>query len=370
MAIETDTWVWYDPNTTYPMGATPQSGFATALIGHSIDLSTYTNDATWVDANDDEFIDDLDTRAPQNADSVVAPAGEGLEIDGEFQQVSSYAIFSASFVFQGESGDVGFQTQIQVYQLADGTVAFRFHDNEVEALIAAGRTPDDFTDITLTSLVRFEQGMVVSEHDTAFPCFAAGTLVDTAQGAARVEDLNCGDLVKTMDRGLVPIAWIGRRAVAVSGDERLRPVRIRKGALGDGLPSRDLWVSQQHRMLIRSRIVRRMFGTDEVLVPARLLLDLDGIEIDRSFAEITYVHFMCAGHEVVFAEGAPAESLYLGPEARKMLGEETLAEIFRLFPALREYAVNPQPARALVKGPRAKQLAFRHQKNSRAPLVA
>jgi len=53
----------------------------------------------------------------------------------------------------------------------------------------------------------------------------------------------------------------------VAGRQKTAPVCIRKGALGAGLPDKDLLLSQQHRLLVRSRVAERMFGTSEVLIP-------------------------------------------------------------------------------------------------------
>ena len=93
-----------------------------------------------------------------------------------------------------------------------------------------------------------------------------------------------GDLVRTLDHGLQPVRWVGARrlsAAELAAAEKLRPIRIRAGALGPGTPRADLLVSPQHRVLVRSRIAQRMFGTDEVLVAAKQLLQIDGIDNDN-----------------------------------------------------------------------------------------
>jgi len=147
-------------------------------------------------------------------------------------------------------------------------------------------------------------------------------------------------------------------------------VRIRAGALGQGLPERDLMVSPQHRMLVQSRIARRMFDQDEVLVAAKHLTGLDGVEIADDVTEVTYIHFLCDRHEVVFAEGAPSESLYTGAQALKSVSPEAREEIFTLFPELRDCAPEalPTPARKLGKGRVCQNLIARHVKNEK-PVV-
>ena len=71
-------------------------------------------------------------------------------------------------------------------------------------------------------------------------------------------------------------------------------------------------------------------------VAAKDLIGVPGIEIAIDLTEITYWHFICDQHQVVFAEGAASESLYTGPEALKMLGAEARAEIYQIFPELRD----------------------------------
>ncbi|MDD9718421.1 Hint domain-containing protein [Dinoroseobacter sp. PD6] len=204
------------------------------------------------------------------------------------------------------------------------------------------------------------------------PCFTHGTLILTPDGEIPIEALRVGDLVCTRDHGPQPIRWIGSRAVVLRdeprGDDRLRPVRIVAGALGNGLPRRDLLVSRQHRMLISSRIAARMFGTPSVLGAAVKLSGLPGIFIDHGVRTVTYVHLMFDQHEIIFAEGAPTESLYLGPETLKMVPAEARQEILELFPALARGLGSPRPARPIPDGRTLKTLVARHARNKK-PLL-
>nr|AIA91314.1 CAZy families GT4 protein [uncultured Gluconobacter sp.] len=102
----------------------------------------------------------------------------------------------------------------------------------------------------------------------------------------RIEDLRVGDLVLTKDDGPQPLRWISSRHVSaemLAAHPNMRPIRIRAGALGEGLPLRDLIVSPQHRMLVRSKVAERMFGEEEVLVAAKHLLELDGVDVARGY---------------------------------------------------------------------------------------
>lgn len=71
---------------------------------------------------------------------------------------------------------------------------------------------------------------------------------------------------------------------------------------------RDLLVSPQHRILVRSKVAQRMFGKQEVLAAAKHLLTLDGIEIADDVQETTYYHILFDRNEIVYADGAEAET--------------------------------------------------------------
>lgn len=206
--------------------------------------------------------------------------------------------------------------------------------------------------------------------DTLVPCFAGGTRIATPSGEVAVEDLTVGQEVVTLDRGAQPIRWIGQRklgAAELAAAPELRPIRIAAGALGQGLPVRDLCVSPQHRVLLQSEIAQRMFGTDEIFLSAKRLLGLPGITIDEAADEVTYFHLLLDRHEVLWSDGAPTESLFTGPQALKSVGEEAVAEIAALFPEVLSAAYRPVLARREPeKGRRAKRLVARHRKNGKA----
>lgn len=208
-------------------------------------------------------------------------------------------------------------------------------------------------------------GLTGSRQTTNFMvCFAKGTLIRTPDGDRAVETLAVGDMVSTLDHGAQPVRWInGRMVPAINA---MRPVRIAPDAMGLGLPTHPLLVSRQHRMMIRSRIAARMFGQAEVLVPAHKLCGLEGFDVVDNLGFVTYWHFMCDTHEVVFANGAPAETLYLGAEARKSLLPEALNEVLKLFPNLASHPLTP--ARLFAKGAGIVRFTQRLAKNSKKPV--
>lgn len=206
---------------------------------------------------------------------------------------------------------------------------------------------------------------------SCFPCFGRGTLIQTEFGPVPVEALRAEMKVWTRDNGLKPLIWTGSRhlgALHLRAYPNLRPIRICAGALGQNLPERDLLVSPQHRVLVRSKIAQRMFGTFEVLVAAKQLLQLDGIDVAEDLDEVDYFHLLFDQHEIVVSEGAETESLYTGPEALKSVGPAAREEILTIFPELRDRDIEAEPPRAarpLPSGRMARKLAVRHKQNGR-----
>lgn len=142
----------------------------------------------------------------------------------------------------------------------------------------------------------------VVDQTTAFIfCFAAGTAIATPAGAVPVEALAPGDLVLTTEGRAVPVTFLGRRTLAtIFLPEARSLVRIAAGALGDGLPKRDLVLTGDHALLL-----------DGVLVNAGALVN--GTTISRiPRAELpdrfTVYHVETAAHDVILAEGVPAET--------------------------------------------------------------
>lgn len=203
-------------------------------------------------------------------------------------------------------------------------------------------------------------------------CFAEETLIETDRGEMAVKDLTIGSMIHTVDHGFRPIRLIRSRPLSAAElglHPNLRPIRIGRGALGDGQPNRDLVVSPQHRILVRSWIACYMFDAPEVLVPSKFLLAIPGIAEEPPSKGIVYRHFMFDAHEIVVANGAAAESLYPGPMAMKGMTPEARTEIVTLFPELANTEYRWHPARQFLTSKQGKELARRHVKNSK-PLVS
>ncbi len=169
------------------------------------------------------------------------------------------------------------------------------------------------------------------------PCFTPGTMIATIRGAVAVEELQVGDKVLTRDNGLQPIRWIGAKTLngrALTDNVHLRPVMIRKGALGGELPTRDMMLSPNHRVLVASDQTALYFEEREVLCSAKHLINNRGIETVRA-KSATYVHFMFDRHEVVLSDGAWSESFQPGDYSLRGIGNAQRQEILELFPELK-----------------------------------
>ncbi|MCR8826645.1 Hint domain-containing protein [Pseudosulfitobacter koreensis] len=160
-------------------------------------------------------------------------------------------------------------------------------------------------------------------------CFLAGTLIETPDGARAIETLKAGMRVLTLENGTQTIRWTGRNVVCGLG--RLAPICIRAGALDN---ARDLYVSPNHRILLRSSFAELNFGQGEVLVPAKALVN--GVSVLRvPMRRADYLHLMLDTHDLVFSEGIASESLFAGHVAAHALGHDAMAELDEIFPDLR-----------------------------------
>jgi Hint domain len=164
-----------------------------------------------------------------------------------------------------------------------------------------------------------------SATDTVvFACFLRGTRIATPYGDVAVEDLRAGDTVLTLNRGRSPIHWIGRRVLDPLMLERPRdawPIRVRRGALTDNSPHRDLFVSPDHCLLI-----------DDILIPAKLLVNGTTIVQEQRQEPFEYFHIELDAHDIVLAEGMLSES-YLDLGNRHMFLGQGVAQILPVRPS-------------------------------------
>ncbi|MDR5652962.1 Hint domain-containing protein [Ruixingdingia sedimenti] len=194
-------------------------------------------------------------------------------------------------------------------------------DGRVEFLDGDGRVTGELTFSNIENIV---------------PCFTPGTLIATPKGERPVEDLRPGDKIITRDNGIQEIRWTGRKDMdwkALAANPHLKPVLIRQGSLGHGLPERDMLVSPNHRILVANDRTSLYFDEHEVLVAAKHLVG-EGVNNIESMGT-SYIHFMCDRHEVVLSNGAWTETFQPGDYTLKGMGNAQRNEIFELFPELK-----------------------------------
>jgi Hint domain len=138
-----------------------------------------------------------------------------------------------------------------------------------------------------------------SDITVVAPCFVVGTRIGTLRGEIAVEDLALRDRVVTASGELRPVVWIGRRSVDCARHptpQKVWPVRISAGAFADNQPRRDLWLSPDHAVFV-----------DDVLIPIRYLINETTI-VQVPVDTVDYYHVELPRHDVLLAEGLPAES--------------------------------------------------------------
>ncbi len=183
-------------------------------------------------------------------------------------------------------------------------------------------------------------------------CFARGTRIRTPSGEVAVEDLRIGDAVVTQGGGVLPVKWIGWRGYDgrfIAGNHLMLPVRIRRHALGQDMPARDLVVSPGHGIWV-----------DGALVPAWRLINGVSVTQGAAVERIEYFHIELDAHAVILAEGCPAES-FLEEDNRHQF--QNAAQYAALYP---ETAAPVRRLPRLEDGPRL--LALQRRVAARAGL--
>src|SRR5210317_1442273 len=133
--------------------------------------------------------------------------------------------------------------------------------------------------MTLASLA--DLGYDVSYTLSSPPCFCAGTLIDTVDGAVPVEDLRSGCLIPTADHGIQTLRFVLMTRISSENgtiDPKHYPIRFRTGAFGLARQTQELWVSPQHRMAVTAPNMMQMIGQNTVLIAAKDLLDLQKVQ--------------------------------------------------------------------------------------------
>ncbi len=307
------------------------------------------NDSLTGGDGDDVFVyapgDGIDTIADFNAGNS-GSLSDGDSTNNDFVDLSSF--YDDIWELQADFDDDGLLNQSNATTLQGKAVDYSDNVSFAGGGIAfTGGAPD---------------GSFFTNENTGVACFTPGTLIKTARGEVDVADIVVGDVVLTRDNGYQRVRWAGQQALdsaALRATPALRAVRIARGALGRGLPERDMVVSPQHRVVMSGPAIELLFGEDEVLVAALHLVGRPGITREGAEQGVTYVHFMFDRHELVLSDGAWTESFQPGDMTLAGLDDDQRQELFALFPDLADKTGLDafEAARMSLKGYQARALA-------------
>lgn len=246
--------------------------------------------------------------AGTNVDSTIelasgASAGM-LDMGGSFDGFGTIAIdTNAAWTLEGNASELAGGQVVTGFSMDDTLVLEGF--TATSSIVSGDQLIlSDGTALETLRITRTDPSQNFVIHDVAggtqvTVCYAQGTRIATPGGEMAVEALRAGDTVVTAN-GPMTVRWIGRSDVCTRFADELRdlPVRIRAGALGDGLPRRDLLVSPQHALFL-----------DGILVQAAALVDGVNCVRERAMPEFfSYYHVELDAHELLLAEGVWAES--------------------------------------------------------------
>lgn len=234
---------------------------------------------------------------------------EVTDNDAVFDEVDGSQVVTTTVVIDGVTIPAGtsINTAYDLINTATGHKVTSFHfggdgyqQGAVDGLVSTVELQPGQSYTFNTERTSHQQN---NAYDDYVACFTPGTRIATPDGQRVIETLAAGDLVETLDSGAQPILWVGRTEVAATG--RFAPIRVAPGVLGN---RRALLLSPEHRVLRRDAQVQLLFGADEALVAVKTLVD--GRNVTRvEGGRITYLHLLLPRHEIVFAEGAMAETL-------------------------------------------------------------
>lgn len=313
--------------TTFGSSASP-------LVDSNLDTLTL------IDANGDNLVYDNDLGS--------VPGGEGLSYAGTFARLDSTIEYIGTVTFTDGSsvstGIVLLQDELGRVFITPGVIGSPVNDDLDNGPIESIRLDSGWN--------ANREGVQYALSDSTFvTCFCSGTRLDGPRGPVAVEALRPGDVVHTVDHGVQPILWISRSRPGI--EDKDAPVCVARDALCPGVPARDVWLSPNHRVLLRSAIVERMFGVAEVLIAVKRLVGMPGItNWTRPRDGTRYFHILMERHELLVSAGMTTESLLLGPMVQRSMPHAS--------------KLDHTPVRMLATGNKARKLVERHAKNAKA----
>jgi len=142
-------------------------------------------------------------------------------------------------------------------------------------------------------------------------CFLKGTRISTPSGECPVEKLQIGDEVLTLN-GRKAVKWIGytkfQKEIGRAWQGSAMPIRVARFAIDDHTPHQDLYLSPAHCLFLNG-----------FLIPVTHLVNDTSIapHVPLGMSEVEYYHLEFDMHEVIYAEGALVESLFVDGSDRE-----------------------------------------------------
>lgn len=176
-------------------------------------------------------------------------------------------------------------------------------------------------------------GVTAAALPVAQPWVGLKTVIPTAQGPMLAEDLRTGDPVLTAN-GPVPLLSARRHTVPARGS--YQPVLLRAPWYGRS----DLLVSGEQLVQVEGPEAEYLFGEEQVLVPAGLLVDGQSALAEGRRAVVTGVTLDLGGAELVEVQGC---MLCTTPAPRLALPHRLL-DRFEVVPLMAQLGRLPQRA--------------------------
>lgn len=162
-----------------------------------------------------------------------------------------------------------------------------------------------------TASVTFSGDSSVTACDEDVICYAKGSLILTKQGYVPIENIKAGSMVVTKgkiddgsfkeeDLRLDHVLWISKFKVHHL-TSKTRPICIKRNALGENSPFRDLYVSPEHGLIVNGQ-----------MIAAKKMVNGRTIYQDNECDSVEYYHLECDKHSGIFANGLLAETYLEG----------------------------------------------------------
>jgi hypothetical protein len=241
---------------------------------------------------------------PLDAGLTVSDPDSGDMLTGATVSISSGFLSGDTLNFTAQNGISGNQVNgvltltgtatVENYQAALQSITYSFSGDPTNGGTDTSRTISWIVNDGVAN-----SGAATSTLNLQAACYLAGTRICTSRGEVAVEDLRSDDMVLTVGGAYRPLVWLGYRRVDCTrhrAPQNVWPIRIVRHAVAPGLPARDLYLSPDHALYF-----------DQMLIPVKYLVN--GTTIAQvKMAKLVYYHVELDRHDVLLAEGLPAET--------------------------------------------------------------